>query len=322
MKKISALLILTWLCIHAKAQTNYFEGRLTYQMNIRSKSKESDDQFFKSLYAIYGDKQVVTIKNGMMKQSFDLCDAWYIGPSKRMYYKFKNIDTLFYRDYSDDTSKVANIIKSDSSASMQGYPCKSISLKKQYSTVSYLYTDALQHNIEYEKDNTVDNADVLIRQIGQAMWLYSKSDYSSAFVTDSCVLVDQSPVNDQVFDLPSIPQKKYAKESIFQKGDFKGGSAAWVKYLHKNLNGNLGLRYIKIPKGEKEAAVQVIVEFIVSEDGSVSNVVVTNNAEVNPHLANEAIRVISKSPPWEAATFCGVKIKMSASQPINFHVVQ
>jgi hypothetical protein len=322
MKKIPALLVLACLCIHAQGQKKDFEGRLTYKVTVRSKSKEADDKFFKLLYAANGDKQVVAIKNGMIKQSLGLYEAWYIGKSKRVYLKFRNIDTLFYRDYSDDTARVTDIVKSDSAASLQGYPCKSILLKKQPGTAFFLYTDALQQNIEYEKDNTLDNMNVLIREIGGATWLYCKNDYPWAIVTDSCLLVDKSPVDDQLFDLPPIPQKKLSEQSIIRKAIFRGGSTAWMRYLQNNLNASLGLRYIKMPKGEKEASVQVQLRFIISEDGSISNIVVINKAEVDPHLANEAMRVIRESPPWEAATIYGVKTKMPVTQPINFRIAQ
>jgi hypothetical protein len=322
MRKIPALLVLACLCIHAQGQKKDFEGRLTYKVSVISKSKEQDDKFFKLFYAANGDKQVVAMKNGMIKQSLGLYEAWYIGKSKRVYLKFRNIDTLFYRDYADDTARVTDIIKSDSAASLQGYPCKSILLKKQPGTALFLYTDALQQNIEYEKDNTLDNMNVLIHEIGGAMWLYCKNEYPWAVVTDSCVLVDKSPVDEQLFDLPAIPQKKFSEQSIIRRAIFRGGSNAWMRYLQNNLNASLGLRYIKISKGEKEASVQVQVAFVVSEDGSISNIVVINKAEVDPHLANEAMRVIRESPPWEGATIYGVKTKMPVTQPVNFRIVR
>ncbi|HET7002915.1 MAG TPA: hypothetical protein VFI33_16430, partial [Puia sp.] len=88
MKKIPALLVLACLCIHTKGQKKDFEGRLTYKVSVFSKTKEADDKFFKLLYAANGDKQVVVMKNGMIKQSLGLYEAWYIGKSKRVYFKF------------------------------------------------------------------------------------------------------------------------------------------------------------------------------------------------------------------------------------------
>jgi outer membrane biosynthesis protein TonB len=93
-----------------------------------------------------------------------------------------------------------------------------------------------------------------------------------------------------------------------------------MRYLQNNLNASLGLRYIKIPKGEKEASVQVQVAFVVSEDGSIANIVVTNKAEVDPHLANEVMRVIRNRHPGQPLFMASRQ--MPATQPINFKIVQ
>lgn len=82
MKKVPALLIWPACAYMRKDKKKDFEGRLTYKVTVRSKSKESDDKFFKLLYAANGEKQVVAIKNGMIKQSLGLYEAWYIGKSK------------------------------------------------------------------------------------------------------------------------------------------------------------------------------------------------------------------------------------------------
>jgi periplasmic protein TonB len=64
--------------------------------------------------------------------------------------------------------------------------------------------------------------------------------------------------------------------------------------------------------------VKVMVSFVVSEDGSISDINVINKSEVDSHLANEAMRVIRESPVWESATIYGVKTKMPATQPVIF----
>jgi hypothetical protein len=79
------------------------------------------------LYAANGDKQVVVMKNGMIKQSLGLYEAWYTA-NQKVVFKIRNIDTLFYRDYSDDTTRVTDIINPIRQPA-SGYSCKSILLK-------------------------------------------------------------------------------------------------------------------------------------------------------------------------------------------------
>ncbi len=318
MKKISLAIVLTCLFFSANSQKKDFEGRITYKVSVSSKTKNYGDDFYKLLFAANGDKLVVDIRNGNMKQTLGFYEAWYIGKSKRCYIKFRHIDTLYFREYSSDTSRVTDVVKSDSGSLIVGFPCKSITLKKSSSSVLFLYTDALQLNTEYEKDNTVDNLNVLIREIGTAIWLYSKRDYLGASITDSCLRIDQKAVDDHIFDLPALPQKNVLDAVLLQKAKFRGGDIAWERYLKNNLNSSLSIRYIKIPKGQDNASVKVMVSFVVSEDGSISDINVINKAEVDSHLANEAMRVIRESPVWESATIYGVKTKMPAIQPVNF----
>jgi hypothetical protein len=318
MKKILLAIVLSSLFFSANSQKKDFEGRITYKVVVSSKTKNYEDNFYKLLFAANGDKLIVDMRNGNIKQALGLYEAWYIGRSKRCYVKFRNIDTLYFREYSSDTSGVTGVAKSDSGSVLAGFSCKSITLKKSSSSVLFLYTDSLQQNTEYEKDNTIDNSNVLIREIGTAIWLYSKTDYPGASITDSCLRVDQKSVDDHIFDLPVLPQKNVLDAVLIHKAKFRGGDIAWERYLKNNLDASVSTRYIKIPKGQDNVSVKVIVLFVVSEDGSISDITVTNKSEVDSHLANEAMRVIRESPVWEAATVYGVKTKMPAIQPVNF----
>jgi hypothetical protein len=318
MKNILLTIALSCLLLNANSQKKDFEGRITYKVSVISKTKNYDDGFYKLLFAANGDKMFVDVRNENIRQTLGLYEAWYIGKSKRCYIKFKNIDTLYFREYSSDTSRVTDVVKSDSGSVVAGFPCKSITIKKSSTSVLFLYSDALQINTEYEKDNTIDNSNVLIREIGSAIWLYSKRDYQSASITDSCLRLDQKVIDDHIFDLPVYPQKNVLEASLFHKATFRGGDIGWSKYLKNNLDASVTIHYVKIPKGQDNASVKVLVSFVVSEDGSISDITVTNKADVDSHLANEAMRVIRESPVWQSATIYGVKTKMPAIQPVIF----
>jgi hypothetical protein len=84
------------------------------------------------------------------------------------------------------------------------------------------------------------------------------------------------------------------------------------------VNPRLARRYVVVPPGEQEAWQTVMLEFAVSEDGTVSDVRVTNPDEVNPRLAAEAIRVMRLSPRWVPATFYGETVKWTCREGIEF----
>ncbi len=77
------------------------------------------------------------------------------------------------------------------------------------------------------------------------------------------------------------------------------------------------LRYPELPLAMGIQG-QVIVEFIIEKDGSISNVKVTKGIEDS--LDNEALRVISASPKWKAGVLGGQKVRVKFSIPVEFRL--
>jgi hypothetical protein len=90
---------------------------------------------------------------------------------------------------------------------------------------------------------------------------------------------------------------KYKVLVGFLPAEFPGGLPAWNQYLKDHLRSGFE-SYIKIPEGEVSAKQTVIVEFTINSLGNTADIKVLNENEVHPKLADEAIRVIKKSPRW------------------------
>ncbi len=91
----------------------------------------------------------------------------------------------------------------------------------------------------------------------------------------------------------------YFNICVFPKiAEFSGGSNAWVKYLQKNTNSELGNKYITILKDRNSAKSTVRVCFDISKWGYVTDVERATNdtIKVHPKLVAEAIRIIKASP--------------------------
>ena len=106
-------------------------------------------------------------------------------------------------------------------------------------------------------------------------------------------------------------------EELLQPAVFKR-TGGWLNYLTNNIDGSIGAKYIKIPKGEKQASQSVMVRFMVNERGVVINAGVLNKNEVHSKLAEEALRVVTSSPPWTPAILYGEKIIYWQKQEITF----
>lgn len=138
-------------------------------------------------------------------------------------------------------------------------------------------------------------------------------------------LVDQKGIEDIGIQTPEVvdqgkgvietpvedPNKIFEKVEI--EASFKGGEAAWRKYLERNLNPS-----VPVDNGAPEGTYTVYIQFVVSKDGSISDVKALTNHGYG--MEKEAEKVIRKGPAWEAAVQNGRKVNAYRKQPITFRV--
>jgi TonB-dependent SusC/RagA subfamily outer membrane receptor len=92
---------------------------------------------------------------------------------------------------------------------------------------------------------------------------------------------------------------------------YPGGNDEWRKYLQKNLN-----PAIPVEEGWKAGTYTVIVQFVVHDDGTVSDVSTTNYQ--GSKTAKHCIDLIKKSAAWIPAVQNGHKVNAYRKQPITF----
>lgn len=114
-----------------------------------------------------------------------------------------------------------------------------------------------------------------------------------------------------------VEEKKEDENKIFEKveieASFKGGESAWRKYLERNLNANVGP-----DNGAPAGLYTVYVQFVVSKDGSISDVKALTNHGYG--MEAEAVRVIKKGPAWTPAIQNGRSVNAYRKQPVTFQV--
>ncbi len=315
MKKAVCALMIMMFNGYIFSQPKDFEGKIVYKTTIQSKVPGVENKIWQNIMAT-GDNMTTYVKQGNYKLEAGLSDQYFIHEQQKVFLKFKALDTLYYMDYSFDTSAIIGISKSGTGKTISGYTCNPISIKTNDGEKKFFYAPDLYLNPEYDKNNTIGQLNVLSRETS-SIWLESTWETESYTATHTCTQLVQENVNNSKFDLPALPQKKFAIEELLQPAVFKR-AGGWLKYLTSNIDGALGGKYIKIPKGEKEAEQSVMVRFMVNERGVVMNAEVLNKKKVHSKLADEALRVIASSPPWAAATIYGVKTIFWQKQEITF----
>ncbi len=134
--------------------------------------------------------------------------------------------------------------------------------------------------------------------------------------SDNKVAIVQAPVEDkgsQVVETPKEDDENKVFNKVEVEASFPGGDAAWARYLHNNLDSNT-----PIDNGAPEGTYTVIVRFIVSKDGSISDVVA--ETKMGYGMEAEAVKIIKKGPSWKPALQNGRNVNAYRRQPITFVV--
>lgn len=126
----------------------------------------------------------------------------------------------------------------------------------------------------------------------------------------------QAPIEEkatQVIEAPKADDEGTVFTSVQIEAEFPGGSAAWTRYLQKSLDGfNAG------ENGAAPGKYQVVVRFIVSKDGTISDV--TPETSFGYGLEEIAVKCIKKGPNWKPALQNGKNVNAYRRQPITFVV--
>jgi TonB family protein len=117
----------------------------------------------------------------------------------------------------------------------------------------------------------------------------------------------------------SVTYKDAEGHLVYNKAEedpsFNGGEQAMKRFLQDN---------VKFPKDAAEEGLDgtVFIDFVVSSDGNVRAVMVTNipGEEVDQRFIDEAVRVVKSMPRWLPGRQHGKAVDVSYSIPIAFEL--
>ena len=116
-------------------------------------------------------------------------------------------------------------------------------------------------------------------------------------------------------DNPAKASMKPDKNGVYQIVEemprFPGGEQKLREYIKSNLN---------YPEKYKDAKAEYrcFISFVVSEDGSVTNVEMRKPIPSKDDLNNEAMRVVKAMPKWEPGKMDGKPVKVHYTLPVTF----
>jgi periplasmic protein TonB len=135
--------------------------------------------------------------------------------------------------------------------------------------------------------------------------------------SENVIKIIQAPTKEMGTNVAELPKAKDNGPVIFERVEieakFPGGPDAWRRYLSNKLD-----PYTPINDGAPEGTYTVIVRFVVSVDGMISNIVA--ETKMGYGMEQEAIKVIKNGPKWIPAQQNGIFVNAVRRQPITFIV--
>lgn len=117
--------------------------------------------------------------------------------------------------------------------------------------------------------------------------------------------------NDIVDSAPNEDSADFVYDTDQQMPSFKGGDAALMEWLSKNI------RY-PVEAEKKGIQGRVVVSLVIERNGAVSNVKIVTPVE--PSLDNEAVRVMKSMPKWNPGIRNGEKVRVRYVVPVTFRL--
>ena len=117
----------------------------------------------------------------------------------------------------------------------------------------------------------------------------------------------------KILEVPKADKEEQPFGKVEIEATFPGGALAWARYLQKNLHPDTP-SYNGAPNG----IYQVIVKFIVSKEGIVSDVQAESKHGYG--MEEEAVKVITRGPKWTPALQNGRYVNAYRRQPVTFIV--
>lgn len=95
--------------------------------------------------------------------------------------------------------------------------------------------------------------------------------------------------------------------------EFSGGMDAMIKYLQENIT--VPEKYQNM---EVKAEYRVFIQFVVAEDGSITEVQTVKPDPSKKDLNDEAVRVVKAMPKWKPGTMDGKPVRVRYMLPITY----
>jgi hypothetical protein len=203
---LSCLLATALSCSSSLQKKREFEGTITYQVELISKTPRISSE---ALQKMYGNQMVLSIKGNNYRMSYkglDLKDIFYVGNENKQYALRQGIDTLFSTDCSQESRPLISSNLTTEGLKILGRNCSSLILDLGETKSQYWFSPTLYIAPTTFKAHKFGYTNVFYEK-AQSPILKYKFEGKSFTLIQTAVSVDEHPISQNQFQPPSLPKK-------------------------------------------------------------------------------------------------------------------
>jgi len=193
---------------NTKNNKNEFEGKITYEVSVVSKTNNISTQ---NLQKLYGTKMIKYFKNGNFKMSYngeDINTVYFIRNENKEYDYINSIDTLFITPYNEEKRTLLNSKFDNSEKIILDRKCNLLIHELEDTKNFYWYDPSLYINPENYKNSKFSFTDIYFEQ-AKSPWLKYIYAGKNITITYTAIQITEEKLDDTIFNLPDLPKSYY-----------------------------------------------------------------------------------------------------------------
>lgn len=184
-----------------------FEGAITYKMSFKS---SAGPDYIEGIKRVYGDSVTIYLSDkGYVMRYYNGSLQYVVYKwGNRQYTKFKQNDTLHYRDINQENTSLYSKLGSETDKVILGRKLNSVDLVTSGYEKIYYYDPNMHFNPQYFKNHAYGyEADYY--NMAKAPYLYATIIYDKLTVTMEATSIQEFKIKNTLYDLPKLPVKKF-----------------------------------------------------------------------------------------------------------------
>jgi hypothetical protein len=198
-----ALICISIACRSQDLPNKYFEGSITYKIDIVLKTQRVDSI---SLRKLFGTKSVLYFKEGNFVEEYQnslVKHQLYRKEDNKLYFRKHKTDTTLWMDCSKSNDTKFIFYASPKKEKIVGVNCSQLTITTDEKIVTDYYNQELfKTNPVWFKDFKLDNQNI-VEQKEKAVCLKHKIEYPDFIIIATATSYTKKKINDSVFELGS-----------------------------------------------------------------------------------------------------------------------